>query len=299
MDFVEAYEKVKPCIVAIVPKFSTSRRDFPEIIGTGFLISKEGVVCTCKHVADEIQNMPKPPGYSGYPALVLLFRELSVGDKKGWGLLAIDIQGIGDATVIGNTSGYLGPNPPDISFLLLPVRDTPYLTFSDLPLSEGEILAFAGFPMGTRLLKAPGWMHQFSPSLHWGIASAILPHRLEKIPHAFLIHSNTQGGASGSPVFRPDGTVVGMVYMGVDEEYAFGGNPGDRGVTIYSVPTSLTGCVPREVIEAVFRFAESQAATYTARPTFQEYLDSRQTIPLEYGKPVLDSWDDSQQSSSK
>ena len=91
-----------------------------------------------------------------------------------------------------DVSAYLGPNPPDISFMLLSVRETPTLEFDSEPLVEGEILAFAGFPMGTKLLKAPGWLHQFSPSLHWGLTSAILPHRLERIPHAFLLHANTQ-----------------------------------------------------------------------------------------------------------
>src|SRR5262245_50247890 len=194
MDFVKAYDLVKPCVVAIVPKFSKTQSDFPEIIGTGFLISTEGVVCTCRHVADAIQAQPKPEGYTGYPAQVLLFTEISEGDVKGWGYITIEIEQIGHATVIGDTDEYLGPNPPDISFMLLSVRETPKLELADKPLSEGEMLAFAGFPMGTLLLKAPGWLHQFSPTLHWGIASAILPHRLEKLPHAFLMHANTQGG---------------------------------------------------------------------------------------------------------
>ena len=218
--------------------------------------------------------------------------EVSHQGSQTWGYLPIDVHSYGHATVIGDVGEYLGPNPPDVSFLLLQVKDTPAVTFIDRRLSEGEFVGFAEFPMGTRLLRAPGWLHQIGPTLHGGIVSSVLPHSLAAVPHGFLIHANTQGGASGSPVFESSGHVAGMVYMTIQEEYQFGGNAseGDHGSTLYRVPTALTGCVPSQAIDQVLAASNEQAKQITDRPPLPEILSKAAIEEIAPGKGVLQQW---------
>lgn len=292
-DLTNGYKTIKNCIVAIVQKFHNQILDFPEILGTGFLVSPEGVVCTCRHVADAIRQLPKPSNYSGIPACVLLFIEIEKDGKKGVGVLNVDIDSMGDGEAWGDTSTYLGPNPPEVSMLLLAVRETPAIAFASDPLKEGEAIGFGGFPMGTNALKAPGWLHQLSPFLHCGIVSAILPHQTATLPHAFILHANTQPGASGSPVFRDDGTVVGMVYMVLRDRATIGGGADDPAFLYYTIPTSLTGCVPFPILKQVHDIALAKLPI-KPRVTLKEYILSRKLTMLGSGESVFTKWDENE-----
>lgn len=217
-----------------------------------------------------------------------MFTDYSDEGRRGVGVIAIDVDSIGDAALIGDTSGYLGPNPPDISFLLLPVTGTDSVDLAETPLKEGEELAFVGFPMGTDALRAPGWIHQLCPTLQAGLVGAVLPHWSAPIPHGFLLHANTEGGVSGSPVFRKDGTVVGMVYMALMERLRTEDDSG--GPKEYMVPTSLTGCIPFNVLSKVLDAAE-RMVPLTTRQSFQDYVASRQPIEMQAGVSFLDQLD--------
>lgn len=287
-DFSNAYSRVKQAVVAITPMFQPGPAEFPDIIGTGFFVSSHGVVCTCRHVITAFNQLSRPEGFKGIPAAVLVFRESTFEGRTAWAWFAVRIRGYGFAELLGDTSGYVGPNPPDIGFLLLDVADTPVVEFSEEPLREGEWLAFSGFPMGTRLLRAPGWLHQVGPTLHAGVVSAVLPHALMPVPHGFIMQSHTQGGASGSPVFRPDGKVVGMVYMGIREDFVF---EDDGGVISYQVPTSLTGCVPREALqESVAAGPVRDAADVKGRPSLDELIANSTPVKMESDTNVLEKW---------
>lgn len=287
-DFSDAYRRIKECVVAITPMFQPGPSDFPAIIGTGFFVSSRGVVCTCRHVVDAFDQLPRAADFKGIPAAALVFREADVEGRKAWAWFPVRIRGFGFSAILGDSAGYVGPNPPDIAFLLLDVTDTPVVAFADSPLSEGEWLAFSGFPMGTRLLRAPGWLHQVGPTLHAGIVSSVLPHALVPTPHAFIMQSNTQGGASGSPVFRPDGKVVGMVYMVIREDFAF---EGDGGAVSYQVPMSLTGCVPREAIEESLAAGPVHgAAEVKDRPSLSELIANSTPVKMNPGADVLETW---------
>lgn len=288
MSFVNAYRKVRSSVVAIVPKFYKERPSFPDIIGTGFIVSELGIVCTCRHVAESALALYKPRGYQGFPASVLLFVG-EVQGREGVGVLNVDVEQVGAATLMGDAPKYLGPNPPDISFMLLSVTATPAVEFTGQALQEGEEVAFAGFPMGTRTLEAPGWLHQLSPTLQSGIVSAVLPYHADPMPHGFLLHANTQPGASGSPVFREDGRVVGMVYMVLRDWCNIGRGGNDAGYVVYSVPTSLTGCVPYGVIGQVLTHAE-KGIPAKRRRTLREHVNSGEIIPLESGRSPFVEW---------
>lgn len=65
MSLTESYEKIKPTIVAFVPRFLTvddGNQPIPEffpIFGTGFVID-DGIVVTNDHVVKAIPKLPKP-----------------------------------------------------------------------------------------------------------------------------------------------------------------------------------------------------------------------------------------------
>ena len=289
MSWTKPYARIKSGIVAIIKKFEDEQGEFPTILGTGFLTSTEGVVCTCKHVADAIVDLPKPEGAIGYAARALLFVETGTKEERGWAFLVLEIPFIGYATVFGNTQGYVGPNPPDVAYLLLEARETPAVEVSDERLEEGEMVAFAGFPMGRELLQAPGWLHQVSPTLHTGVVAAVLPHNHVRKPHAFLVHANTQGGASGSPVFREDGKVAGMVYSVAQESYSLGGGNDDDGYMRYAVPTSLTCCVSREILAEVLPHVNRDAAAMRDRKTLNEIIAAGPKTVLP-GQKIFEPW---------
>jgi hypothetical protein len=277
MNFVKAYSSIKNCVVAIVDKFYSQVPGFPTILGTGFLVSDQGIVCTCRHVADAIAKLPKPPDYSGIAACALLFQEITYKGIPGVAAVSFDILQSGDASLIGSSEGYLGPNPPDLSLLMLNVTHTPHVALGEMPIKEGEEVAFSGFPMGTNTLMAPGWLHQLSPTLHAGIVSAVLPHSSFEMPHSFILHANTQGGASGSPVFRKNGTVIGMVHCVLRDMLEF--KLPDGSPVTYSVPTSLTGCVPLNVLTQVTKVASLRIPD-VSRESFVDYLKNHEPVPI-------------------
>lgn len=284
MPFVVSYRAIEPCIVAIAHKFS--RGPFPEIIGTGFFTSQDGVVCTCRHVVDALESLSRPDGFAGIPADALLFREVEINGRRKWAWFTIEILAAGNATFEGGRPDFvpLGEDP-DTSFLLVNATQTPSVSFSAERLTQGEAVAFAGFPMGTSLLRAPTGFRQLSPSLHSGIVSAIFPDRVAEVSYGFLIHANTQGGASGSPVFRADGNVCGMVYMGLRDVYVYNRDGGDAGV-VYEVPTSLTGCISGTLIHQSALLAQDEASRWEGRPSLADLYNRGVAVDAKTGQPV-------------
>jgi S1-C subfamily serine protease len=283
MPFVDSYRAIEPCIVAIANKFS--RGPFPEIIGTGFFTSEDGVVCTCRHVVDAFATIPRPDAFAGIPADVLLFREIEIDGRRKWAWFTIEILAAGNATFEGERPDFVpADEDPDTSFLLVNAVQTPSVSFSENALSQGEAVAFAGFPMGTTLLRAPTGFRQLSPSLHSGVVSAIFPDRVAETSYGFLLHANTQGGASGSPVFRADGNVCGMVYMGLRDVYTYnrGGGPG----VTYEVPTSLTGCISGRLIRQSALLAGQQAREWEGRLSLADRYAAGVPVDSKTGAPI-------------
>lgn len=218
----ETYRNVRRSIVAIIRNFETtySPEDklppFPFIIGTGYLVHKDGIVATNRHVLDAVVSL-KHPGGKEWGASCVLFVEHESG---GQAEITFEIEGCIRVNVEHSGYYYGDPKGPDIAFLHIKGKELPYLEFDEefIPL-EGHTVATAGFPMGTRALTAPGWLHQLTPTLNAGIISSVHPFPCPT-PHGFSINTLTQGGASGSPVFLPEsGKVIGTLYAGLNDVF--------------------------------------------------------------------------------
>jgi hypothetical protein len=218
---------------------------------------------------------------------VLLFREVEINGRRSWAWFTIDILAAGNATFEGGRPDFVpADEDPDTGFLLVNATQTPAVSFSDERLVQGEALAFAGFPMGTPLLRAPTGFRQLSPSVHGGIVSAIFPDRVAEVSYGFLLHANTQGGASGSPVFRADGLVCGMVYMVLRDTYVYSRPGAHEPAVAYEVPTSLTGCISGRLIHQSAQLAHAEAARFEGRPSLTDMYRGGVPIDAKTGRPV-------------
>jgi|ERR1043165_2225311 hypothetical protein len=290
MPFTNAYEKIEQCVVAIVQKFHHENSDLPIIWGTGFFVSEHGIVCTCAHVVAACMDLPMPKDYKGLPFHIMLFREVQVGGKAVWAKFFLDVINVSFATFEGEKPAYVEENVPDVAFLLLDTRGTPKIDFSGDPVRHGEMVAYSGFPMGERMLRGYIGLRQESPSLHWAIVSAIFPSRLAVSPYGFMIDSISQGGASGSPVFRPDASVVGMLYMGLDEQYPHG-DPSHPKTPWYDVPTALTGCIDGRLIAQSVALADKQAAEqFSDRPLLADRMKDAIAHHPGPGEPIMEPY---------
>lgn len=275
MNLVNAARTIESSVVAVVQKFHLRQQPFPTILGSGFFVSEHGVICTCRHVVEACLELPRPDGYAGLPFWVAAWREIEIAGKKHWGWLPMNVTEYGGVEFTGERPGYVEDATPDVAFLLCEFRGTPSVNFATAHVEIGEPVGFAGYPMGLSPLLGHQGFQQGSATTHAGIVAAIHPNRLAATPYGFLVHANTQGGASGSPVFREDGSVVGMLYMGIPDYYAISEN--GSGQLYYKVPTALSGCISGIRIAEAVAQAHEAAADRTDRPLLSDKLKTAKT----------------------
>lgn len=255
MSFSTKYKELKPSVVAIVARFS-KRPDFPDIIGTGFIASEDGMVITNDHVVKAINKMPrrKDAPDDEWPIRVMYLHDMP---GKGMGMVFFDVDGVGTLGRDKPIEGYhYGDDIPDIGVIYLKAKGLPFLEVEEsFSLNEGDEVFIAGFPMGTDTLRAPGWIHQITPVLQRGIVSAIQPFPCEK-PHGLLVEAVTQGGSSGSPIFNPEtGKVAALLYGGLMEWDAI--QLGGYINLPYRNNTALTTAVPAYIVSEILKMAEN------------------------------------------
>ncbi len=275
------YQQIKPAIVAIVSRVSTNPY-FPDIVGTGFMVREDGIVLTNKHITDRIKALPKrkdAPKHE-WPALIKVFHLIP---EQGMAIIDLDIEGVVFPGEFVKPKAYYGEDLPDVAAICIKAKDLPIMRLqSSLNIREGENVGVVGFPMGIQTLLAPGWLHQLSPTLQTGIVSAVLPFPCDN-PHALLLDLMTQGGSSGSAVFRPEtGEVVGMVYAGLHEIRMLS-SPKDRnGFMAYKNSTTLTLAVPtnyiRSLVDKLDQIPQIKNRDLSKIESLQEIIKSRRAV---------------------
>jgi hypothetical protein len=231
MSFSEAFETVRPSVVAFMPSVVRRGPDehgeiFP-IIGTGVILD-DGIVATNDHVIEALFRVPRPPDFpkGEFPFIATLFHRVIPGDhaavsRESVAEIPLRVRGVFKVEgFVPRGEGYFyGPAKPDLGIVQVNATGLPKAELEPRAsqLVEGIDVGTIGYPMGTEALTAPGWLHQFGPFLQRGIISAILPTRCNS-PHGFVINLMSMGGASGSPVFLADtGRVIGIINSGLVE----------------------------------------------------------------------------------
>jgi S1-C subfamily serine protease/pSer/pThr/pTyr-binding forkhead associated (FHA) protein len=166
--------------------------------GTTFAVAGDGLMVTNRHVVYGPDGARRP-------------RRLAVqftNSAQVWRAQVVAASPDEDIAII-RVEGIVGAIP------FVPVPDTAVAA------EPGDPVAIIGFPFGTDLpMRSAGEPNLVRTTLTAGTLSKVLPDLLQ-------IDGFGAQGASGSPVFNRDGTLLGVLY---------GGEPGTAGRVVYAIP---------------------------------------------------------------
>jgi S1-C subfamily serine protease len=231
--YTKTYQKISLSIAGIgygnPPDFN--------IMGTGFLIHESGLIATNWHVAKALLTK-RDDGVVAIRndacAAFFVSDPAQPDNEFIRGMLAVPVTEIGVPPEPKGSPGeaplFRGLKPdevinwgrPDIALLKIDfnrvpseLRNVPPIQkIEPRPLRVGEEVAICGFPQGLNF-SAPfkdGESIQLTPLLQIGHISGVLPFDGVPYPSEYVLDIPVNGGSSGSPLFTPDGTVVGIVY---------------------------------------------------------------------------------------
>jgi Trypsin-like peptidase domain len=217
MKLTEVIRKVAPAVVAFGSRIAESQDPtvpgFPPLIGTGFFIDSRGLVVTNQHVVDALQEIPAKARF------VMLFPEpISEGGQTQFGVVLRSILKTSSISSFEAGGPFFGEAKPDFAFVQIDVKDVPFLEVcgDSNTLEAGLEVATVGFPMGEVPLMPydQAKASQMSTFARKGIISSVLPCPCAD-PHGFSIDIMSEGGASGSPIFRTDDPrAIGILHGG-------------------------------------------------------------------------------------
>jgi S1-C subfamily serine protease len=264
VNLEEVFATLQPSIVAFGSKLARAKDGkpplFPPLIGTGFIVDAQGVVATNRHVAEALISLPANPATGPPSAFAIVFSGVRP-EGEGFALEAqfVDIVGYHILDQLTSEDDYYGEAVPDLAFAVLRVKGVPAvkLAMDDWAVRIGMDIATAGFPLGEDPLVVHGVVGQATPLLRRGIVSGLNPFSCPQ-PHGFVIDAMSQGGASGSPIFRTDAPeVIGILHAGF---------PG----------TNITFAVTAYFIgEALRLFLEQAPLDVSDHPTLEELRSER------------------------
>jgi len=206
-------------------------------MGSGFLLHESGFIATNWHVAEALltQTDDGQTAIRSDACAVFFIRDPEQPENEFIrGMLAIPVVEIGVPPEPDETEGeapfFKGLTPdevinwgrPDISLLKIDFTRVPEELRKIPPIERivprslriGEEVAICGFPQGLNFSAhyKNGDSVQMTPLLQIGHISGVLPFDGVPFPSEYVLDIPVNGGSSGSPLFTPDGTVVGIVY---------------------------------------------------------------------------------------
>ncbi|MFP5231421.1 MAG: serine protease [Acidobacteriota bacterium] len=195
-------------------------------------------------------------------------------DKHGCQMLNIGVKSWGAINSFTSATDWYGQPVPDIGFVQLEVRETPFLELADedFYLRPGMEIATIGYPLGTVPLTLHGKISQVGPFIRRGIVSSVYPFTTPK-PHGFTIDIMQQGGSSGSPIFSADSPrVVGMMWGGLPES-RFAQSA--EASLMYTLNTNISLAEPAHIIQqALDSVVSAQQPDTSGFPTLQQLRDA-------------------------
>lgn len=226
-DYIKTIKKSVVPVAFAQPTLNPAQANL-NIVGSGFVISEEGYICTCAHVIFGQQG------------------QLQIGVKEDGNYIWAPSQVI----VVDNERDVailkLPPPPPEKKMQIVPVN-----LGDSSRVMEGEDIAFTGFPFGG--MTGGG----FSPSTTRGIISALRPKRVGNVDvDHFQLDAMTMEGNSGAPVFEViGGTIVGVVNARFDPlmqgnvpQVIIGGRP-------LGISTNIGFAIPINLVRQVIQIA--------------------------------------------
>lgn len=222
-DLAQTIKTVKPAVVAI-GSFQKTRSPAVNFVGTGFAVGDGLTVITNAHV---VNGASKVGNLENNESIGILSGNAEATEFRPAVVVAVDEE-------------------HDLARLKISGKPLPVMDLGDLSqVSEGQPVAFTGFPLGAAL----GFHH----ATHRGIVSSITPvtrpvansqnldpkvvAQLRRSPFTvFQLDAIAFPGNSGSPVYHPDsGRVIGVINMvfvkGLKE-------------TAISAPSGITYAIP-------------------------------------------------------
>ena len=140
------------------------------------------------------------------------------------------ILAINSIETFESSGPYFGEAMPDFGFVQIDLQGLPVVEICGEPnsIEVGMDIATLGFPMGEKALSPYDQTKasQISAFARRGIVSSVLPCACAD-PHGFSIDVVSEGGASGSPIFRTDDSrAIGILHAGFDGAPITYGVPG-------------------------------------------------------------------------
>ncbi len=273
MALTDLYDSAGPCIVGFMSRMVTAPVDdpppaFPTIIGTGFLVTSDGVVATNRHVVDALLSLPRTPenGERVDGAFIFIVSE----DKRGGQLLNLTIRDVAILQDFSSDRDWYGQSVPDVGFAQLELTGTPFveLATEDFAIRPGMDISTMGYPLGTQPLVLQSAVNQLGPFIRRGIVSSVYPFSSHQ-PHGFTIDIMQQGGSSGSPIFAGDSPrVVGMMWGGVLEH-----RHAESSTTslTYTLNTNISIAEPAGIIKAALtRYLSGRKPLDSSTPSLEQ-----------------------------
>src|SRR5215831_18900132 len=127
MNLTELFTATNPCIVGFISRTTLETTQpplFPHIFGTGFLVSREGIVVTNRHVVQVLDQVPNHPHTGGSQLGAIMWLPGAPEDgRDSWQMLVVDIHGSTMLSEFTSTDEWFGKATPDIGFVQLRVRE--------------------------------------------------------------------------------------------------------------------------------------------------------------------------------